>query len=188
MNKRYLLLAVLIITTGLLFNACGRGSYSEKPPIHLNPNMDNQDKYKAQSESGFFVDGATMRTPVAGTVARGELREDDAYYRGKTAAGEFIATAPMTVTPEMIQRGDERFHIYCVTCHGANADGKGKILEYQYPIPPANFHDERIKNLSDGHMFNAISEGWMNMPPLKAQVSVADRWAIISYIRSIQKK
>ena len=180
-------MAVLLITLVVLAG-CGRGSYSEKPPIHLNPNMDSQDKYKAQSESHFFVDGATMRTPVEGTVARGELREDDAYYRGKDADGAFINQAPMEFTAAMVQRGDERFHIYCVACHGVNADGKGKILDYHYPIPPANFHDERIKNLSDGHMFNAISEGWMNMPSLKAQVSVADRWAIISYIRSLQKK
>jgi len=167
--------------------ACGRGSYSEKPPIHLNPNMDSQDKYKAQAESHFFVDGATMRTPVEGTVARGELRADDGYYRGKDAAGELLETAPMTFTPAMVRRGDERFHIYCVACHGVNADGKGKLLDYNYPIPPANFHSDRIKQLSDGHMFNAISEGWLNMPSLKAQVSVQDRWAIISYIRSIQK-
>lgn len=179
-----------IILTGAVFlmAACGRGNFSEKPPIHLNPNMDSQKKYKAQSESNFFVDGATMRTPVEGTVARGELRADDAYYRGKDAAGEFITSAPMEFTADMIKRGEERFDIYCSACHGKKADGKGKILFYKYPIPPANFYDERIKNLSDGHMFNAITAGWLNMPSLKAQVSVEDRWAIISYIRSLQKK
>ena len=172
----------------MVLTACGRGDFSDQPPIHLNPNMDTQGKYKAQSASNFFVDGASMRTPVAGTVARGELREDDAYYRGKNASGKFVEKAPMEFTAAMVQRGQERFNIYCVTCHGVNADGKGRILDYKYPIPPANFHDERIKKLSDGHMFNAISEGWLNMPSLKAQVSVDDRWAIISYIRSIQKQ
>ncbi len=188
--KKLFSLTQLIVLSGMMLVAvsCGRGDFSEKPPVHLNPNMDSQEKYKAQSESHFFVDGASMRAPVEGTVARGELREDDAYYRGKNTAGEFIASAPMTFTPEMIARGEERFGIYCVPCHGVNADGKGKILDYDYPIPPANFHDERIMNLSDGHMFNAIGQGWLNMPPLKAQVSVDDRWAIISYIRSIQKK
>lgn len=171
----------------MLIMSCGRGDFSEKPPIHLNPNMDSQGKYKAQSESNFFVDGATMRTPVEGTVARGELRADDAYYHGKDASGEFITTAPMAFTDDMVKRGEERYDIYCVACHGENADGKGKILFYKYPIPPANFYDERIKKLSDGHMFNAITAGWLNMPSLKAQVSVEDRWAIISYIRSIQQ-
>lgn len=188
--KRILSLTQMIILLGLVmvFVACGRGEYSEQPPVHINPNMDTQEKYKAQSESYFFVDGATMRTPVEGTVARGELREDDAYYRGKDAAGDFITTAPMAFSAEMIARGEERYSIYCVACHGVNADGKGKILEFEYPIPPANFHDERIMNLSDGHMFNAIGQGWLNMPSLKAQVSVGDRWAIISYIRSLQNK
>ena len=150
--------------------------------------MDSQDKYKAQSESNFFVDGASMRTPVEGTVARNELREDDAYYRGKNASGDFITDAPMDFTADMVARGSERYQIYCSACHGVDGDGKGKILFYEYPIPPANFHVDRIKNLSDGHLFNAITAGWMNMPSLKAQVSVEDRWAIISYLRSIQNK
>ncbi len=182
-------LSRLMLTVGImiLVISCGRGNFSEKPPIHLNPNMDSQGKYKAQSESNFFVDGASMRTPVEGTVARGQLREDDAYFLGKDAAGDFIMNAPMAITSDMLERGKERYDIYCTACHGVNADGKGKILYYEYPIPPANFHDERIKKLSDGHMFNAISEGWLNMPSLKAQVSVEDRWAIIGYIRSIQQ-
>lgn len=189
MRAKHSLSRFLVLLCALLvLVSCGRGRYSEKPPLHLNPNMDSQDKYKAQSESHFFVDGASMRTPVEGTVARGELREDDAYYRGKDAAGNFLAKAPMDFTPEMVTRGAERFQIYCSACHGVNADGKGKILYYNYPIPPANFLSERIHNLSDGHMFNAISAGWLNMPNLSAQVSVSDRWAIISYIRSLQQK
>lgn len=180
-------LVALIISAALLVS-CGRGGFSEKPPIHPNPNMDSQDKVKAQSEHTFFADGASMRTPVEGTVARGELREDDAYYRGKDAAGNFVVDAPVAFTEDVLARGKERYEIYCIACHGANADGKGKILDYNYPIPPANFQDERIKNLSDGHMFNAVSNGWLNMPAMRAQVSVEDRWAIIGYIRSIQKK
>lgn len=179
---------ILPVCFTLVLIACGRGDFSEKPPIHLNPNMDSQGKFKSQSQNRFFVNGSSMRVPVAGTIARGELREDDAYFRGKNVDGSVILKAPMEFTDEMVQRGKERYAIYCVACHGINADGKGRILEYKYPIPPANFHHERIVQLSDGHMFNAISEGWLNMPSLKAQVSVEDRWAIISYIRSLQKK
>lgn len=186
---KFSLTRILVLLVALvMLTACGRGRYSEKPPIHPNPNMDTQEKYKAQSESNFFVDGASMRTPVEGTVARGELREDDAYYRGKDANGEFLVKAPMDFTPEMIARGEERYDIYCSACHGVDGDGKGKILYYEYPIPPANFLADRIKNLSDGHMFNAVTAGWLNMPDLSAQVSVEDRWAIIAYIRSIQQK
>jgi len=186
MNKLFTRM-ILLAGAVLWLVACGRGNYSDKPPIHLNPNMDSQGKYKAQSSSNFFVDGASMRTPVEGTVARGELRADDAYYHGKDAAGEFVTSAPMDFTAEMLMRGEERYDIYCSACHGKDADGKGKILFYKYPIPPANFYDERIKKLSDGHMFNAITAGWLNMPSFKAQVSVEDRWAIIGYIRSLQK-
>jgi mono/diheme cytochrome c family protein len=186
MKKRLTRLMLLTVSV-LMIVTCGRGNYSDKPPVHLNPNMDSQKKYKAQSESNFFVDGATMRTPVEGTVARDELRADDAYYHGKNAAGELIASAPMVFTANMLKRGEERYDIYCSACHGINADGQGKILFYKYPIPPANFYDERIINLSDGHMFNAITAGWLNMPSLKAQVSVEDRWAIIGYLRSLQK-
>ena len=185
--KNLLARLTMSMVSVLMIVACGRGNFSEKPPIHLNPNMDSQGKYKAQSESNFFVDGASMRTPVAGTVARGQLREDDAYYHGKDAEGDFISSAPMDFTADMLERGEERYQIYCSACHGVNADGKGKILFYKYPIPPANFYDERIKKLSDGHMFNAVTAGWLNMPSLKAQVSVEDRWAIIGYIRSLQK-
>ncbi|MBC8192528.1 MAG: c-type cytochrome [Candidatus Marinimicrobia bacterium] len=187
MMKNLLARLMLMMISVLMIVACGRGNFSEKPPIHLNPNMDSQGKYKAQSESNFFVDGSSMRTPVEGTVAQGQLREDDAYYHGKDASGEFISSAPMDFTADMLERGKERYQIYCSACHGVNADGKGKILFYKYPIPPANFYDERIKKLSDGHMFNAVTAGWLNMPSLKAQVSVEDRWAIISYIRSLQK-
>ncbi len=77
---------------------CGRGSRSEKPPIHPNPNMDTQEKYKAQSESRFFPDGAAMREPVEHTVARGQLREGDAFYRGKLGNGAYVETSPLHVT------------------------------------------------------------------------------------------
>ena len=187
MRKTFRLPLILILLAAMIVS-CGRGGYSEKPPIHPNPNMDSQDKFKAQSENPFFVDGSSMRTPVEGTVARGELREDDAYYRGKDASGNFLSKIPMEVTPKMVTRGKERYNIYCVACHGVNADGKGKIMDYKYPIPPANFYNDRIMKLSDGHMYNAIAEGWLNMPSLKAQISVEDRWAIIAYIRSIQMK
>ena len=186
--KHILTRSLILMAALLLVVSCGRGRYSEKPPIHPNPNMDSQDKIKAQSESNFFVDGASMRTPVEGTIARGELRADVAYYEGRDAQGELLASAPMDFTTEMVARGAERYQIYCSACHGVQADGKGNILAYQYPIPPANFYDERIKNLSDGHMFNAVTNGWLNMPSLKSQVSVSDRWAIISYIRSLQAK
>ncbi len=179
---------VIVVALVVFSSGCGRGSRSDKPPIHPNPNMDTQEKYKAQSESRFFPDGATMRTPVEHTVARGQLREDDAYYRGKLENGAFINTSPLNVTDEVRARGKERFMIFCKPCHGINGDGKGKILEYKYPIPPTSFYDEKVKNMPDGQIFDVITNGIRNMPSYRQQVPVYDRWCIIAHIRSLQER
>jgi mono/diheme cytochrome c family protein len=114
-----------LLVTGLaLFSTgCVRGCTSSKPPIHLNPNMDTQPKMKAQRESEFFYDGSAMRLPIAGTIARGELREDVAVFTGKDAAGKELAKSPVETTPELLARGAERFHIYCAPCHDPHGDG-----------------------------------------------------------------
>ncbi len=101
---RLTVMLMLIAALATLFG-CTRQRPSDKPPIHLNPNMDTQEKYKAQASSGFFEDGATMRQPVEGTVARGELRDDDAYYRGRNADSSFVATSPVPTTMQLLERG-----------------------------------------------------------------------------------
>ncbi|MBU0984944.1 MAG: hypothetical protein KKA42_13810, partial [candidate division Zixibacteria bacterium] len=92
-----------------VLSGCARQRPSDKPPIHLNPNMDTQEKYKAQAKSKFFADGSTMRQPVAGTVARNDLRDDDAYYRGRNADSSFVTKAPVPVTMQLLRRGQERY-------------------------------------------------------------------------------
>ncbi len=168
----------------LLQTGC-REAQSDKAPVHLNRNMATQQKYKPQSESRFFADGATMQTPPAGTVARGELREDDAFYRGKTAAGVYL-DSPFPLTPTRLARGEERYNIYCKVCHGAKGDGKGKIMEYSWPIPPTSYFDPRILTMKDGNIFEVISNGVRNMPSYRQQISVADRWAIVAHVRALQ--
>ncbi len=177
------LLAVFFLIAG-----CYQGRPSDKPPIHLNPNMDHQPKYRPQAESKFFSDGATMRTPVAGTVARGELKENTEFYSGKNVKGEFIKNLPDTLILDMnlLKRGRERFNIYCSPCHGRVGDGKGIMVTRGY-VPPPNFHDERLLLLLDGQMFDVITNGVRNMPAYRFQVPVEDRWAIIAYIRALQR-
>jgi mono/diheme cytochrome c family protein len=171
----------------LLLPAAGcRESRSEKPPIHLNRNMDTQEKYKPQRESKFFVDGSTMRTPVEGTVARGELRDDDALYRGKTAAGEYVSS-PIPAAAETLERGRERYGIYCRPCHGDLGNGKGPVTKYQYPIPPTSYFEPRILQAKDGYIFEVISNGIRNMPAYRAQIPVRDRWCIVAHVRELQK-
>jgi mono/diheme cytochrome c family protein len=163
-----------------------RGTTSEQPPIHLNPNMDTQNKYKAQRESMFFTDGADMRTPVEHTVARGELREDDVFYRGKDADGTY-ADNPLAVDEALLARGTDRFNVFCSVCHGEHGDGRGKIMEYKYPIPPTSYYDPRIMEAKDGYLFEVITNGVRSMPSYRQQIPVRDRWAIVAHVRELQK-
>jgi len=188
--KKILLHKVLpvMIAVGMLggFSACKRGAVSEKPPIHLNPNMDNQPKYKAQAESRFFADGAVNRQPVPGTVASDGYHKDTAYFYGKTSAGGFVDKAPVSYTKKRLLRGQERFNIYCAPCHSRAGDGKGIVAQRGF-LPPPSFHQEKYRNYPDGRIFDVISNGFRNMPSYKQQIPVADRWAIVGYVRVLQR-
>lgn len=179
---------ILIIVASLFVSGCYQGRPSKNEPIHLNPNMDNQEKYRPQAESKFFADGATMRKPVEGTVARGQLRADTEYYTGKKENGDFIKTLPANVTlnKDLLMRGYERFNIYCSPCHGRIGDGKG-IVVARGMVPPPSFHTDSIRAFPDGRLFDVITNGVRNMPAYRFQVPVEDRWAIISYLRVLQR-
>ena len=178
---------IFLMTVILLIIGCGREKTSENTPIHLNPNMDHQPKYKAQASSNFFEDGAAMRSLIEGTVARGQLREDSAYYFGMNSRGDFIESAPVEYSMERLKRGQERFNIYCSPCHSRIGDGKGIMAkpDYQYVVPP-DFHSDSVKQFTDGYIYNVISNGIRNMPSYKHQISVDDRWSIILYLRALQ--
>ena len=148
--------------------------------------MDRQQKYRAQAYSPFFDDGATMRVPVAGTVARGELRDDDVFYRGKTAAGDFVRKGPLPVTMQLLERGQERYDIYCSPCHSRVGDGRGIMVTRGY-VPPPSFHTDRIREFPDGQIFDVISNGVRNMPSYRHQIPPGDRWAIAAYLRAVQR-
>ena len=122
---------------------CARGCTSSRPPIHLNPSMDDQPKALAQTASAFFFDGASMRPPVPGTVAIGGLKEDTAFFTGKGADGQFVATNPATVDDELLERGRQRYGIYCQPCHDARGDGRG-ILFQRGNVPTASYHQEKV--------------------------------------------
>ena len=183
--RRFIMLAIVAILVAAALG-CTRGRPTENTPIHLNPNMDRQQKYLPQSESKFFVDGMTMRKPVAGTVARGELHEDNAYWRGRDDIDSVIAKIPIPVTMQLIERGQQRFNIYCSPCHGRTGDGRGIVVQRGL-LPPPSFHDDRLRKVGDGHIFDVISNGIRNMPSYRAQIPVHDRWAIVSYFRALQR-
>ncbi len=175
-----------LLVIGLLALAGCRGWTSSKPPIHLNPSMDQQPKYRPQAESAFFYDGATMRQPVPGTVARGDLRQDRAFYEGKDSAGKDLAHSPVEATPEVLARGAERFRIYCAPCHDAR--GRGKGIFAQQGLPTTSLHIDRLRAVEDGYIFDVMTNGRGLMPAYRWPISAADRWAIIAHIRKLQRQ
>ena len=165
---------------------CARGCTSSRPPIHLNPSMDNQPKVRAQSASAFFYDGSAMRQPIPGTVAIGGLKEDTAFFTGKSADGQFVAAIPVTVDENVLERGRERYTIYCQPCHDARGDGKG-ILFQRGNVPTATFHQEKMLKYSDGQIFDIMTNGQGLMPAYRWPIPPADRWAIVAYVRGLQR-
>lgn len=169
--------------------------------------MQDQPRYEAYSQSDFFSDDKAMREPPEGTVARGQLRENKAFWTGKKdnadpniqvqtttdASGNTLVSSfpndvtefPVPVTKELVDRGQERYNIYCVVCHGPVGNGDGMIVRRGYPQPPT-YHDDRLRNAPVGHFFDVMTNGWGKMNSYAAQISAADRWAIVAYIRSLQ--
>jgi len=185
MTHRLALLAALL--GGIVLSGC-RGTTSSEPPVHLNLNMDFQKKFEAQEVNRFFADGRAMRPPVPGTVARGMLREDTRFYQGRDDAGNYVTDLPVALTRDLLLRGRERYNIYCAVCHGRGGDGQGIIMTGNYGFTPApTYHDDRLRNVEDGYLYDVIANGIRNMPAYGQQISVADRWAITAYIRALQR-
>jgi mono/diheme cytochrome c family protein len=183
--RTYFVLPLLL--TALLLAGC-RGQRSTEAPVHPNLNMDFQEKFQAQEANPFFDDNAAMRKPVSGTVARGMLREDTELYTGRTEDGEYVDRVPVPVSKAFLQRGQERYNIYCAVCHGRSGDGNGVIMRGNYGYTPAStYHSERIRNVSDGYLYDVIANGIRNMPGYAQQIPVKDRWAIVAYVRALQR-
>jgi mono/diheme cytochrome c family protein len=146
--------------------------------------MQNQNKMRPYRLSTFFPDGASARPLPAHTVARGDLRADEAFYSG-IRAGKPVADVPFPVTRDVLLRGEQRYDIFCAPCHGRLGDGLGMIVTRGYKQPPS-FHSEQLRNSQVGFFFSVMTQGFGVMPSYAAQVPVADRWAIAAYIRALQ--
>src|SRR5438270_811753 len=174
-----------------------------------------QPSYKPLDPSGFFADGRSARPPVPGTVARGHLHTDTAFYTGRrgstdeeaaraaaaigaaaggpvagalaanTANEDFVDRFPIPITEEVVRHGYHRYMIYCVVCHDPLGTGHGKIVERGYTRPPS-LHIERLRTAPVGRFFAVMSEGYGSMPSYAEQIPVRDRWAIAAYVRALQ--
>jgi hypothetical protein len=148
------------------------------------PDMFNQPRYNPLSSSDLFTNGAGSRPLVPGTVSRGNLDEDSAFYTGKIGTN-LVETFPFPITHEVLERGRERYDIYCSVCHGRTGDGKGMIVQRGFPMPPS-YHIDRLRQAPAGHFVDVITQGYGVMYSYAARVEPADRWAIAAYIRALQ--
>jgi len=172
----------------LTLTGCMRGCTSPRPPIHMNPNMDSQPRVNSQSESGFFYDGQSMRQPIAGTVARDELRTEPAhYYSGRDEADAFIAGSPVAESDAVMARGLRQYTIYCQPCHEKRGTGKGIMFEYG-KVPMPTFYDERLMAMPDGELFDVITHGKGLMQGYGYPLSASDRWAVLAHVRKMQRE
>jgi mono/diheme cytochrome c family protein len=146
--------------------------------------MHDQPRYEPLEANPFFADGRASRPQVAGTVARGQLREDEHFYAG-LVNGEPATTFPAAVTREMIERGRQRFEIFCTPCHGRLGDGQGMVAQRGFRNPPT-YHSEQLREQPVGHFFDVITNGFGAMYSFNDRIPAADRWAIVAYIRTLQ--
>jgi len=197
---RYVIGFVLIFLAGIaiVIGLAGfRGHLSRRPPIEIFPDMDRQLKLRPQQANGFFGNGLSSQLPPAGTIARAkpiETRDGPAYPYEDAPVNtghvigttNFIATNPLPVAATLLQRGRERFDIYCTPCHGALGDGNGMTKKLGLMPAVANLQDKRIVEMTDGEIFNTITHGKNLMGAYGPMVAVEDRWAIIAYLRALQ--
>lgn len=197
MRNVYLITAFLVVLTISVLGLRGT-KFSKAPmdvfPEWIFPGMKYQSKYKAQGGSKFFGDGRADRALPPGVVAAAfgpagqALRNDDAHYAGKDATGAFVARIPDTITVDLklLERGRDRYTIYCAPCHGALGDGQGITKQYGMGATPS-FHDDRLRQMADGEIFNTLTHGKGNMLSYADKLAPDDRWAVIAYTRALQR-
>ena len=134
--------------------------------------------------SMFFKNESTARPLVEGTIARGTLQDDAAFFTGKNGAVELDAL-PFPLTAEVLDRGEQRFNIYCTPCHGLSGQGDGMIVRRGYRQPPS-YHIDRLRQVPLGHFYDVMTNGFGAMPDYRAQIAPRDRWAIAAYVRALQ--
>ena len=146
--------------------------------------MADQPRYDPLETSEFFADGQSARPLVDNTVARGQLRDDEHFYAGRSG-GKPAANFPFPITLEILQRGRERYDIYCSPCHSRSGEGDGMIVRRGF-TRPASFHSDRLRQLPPGYYFHVITQGIGAMPDYRHQIQPHDRWAIVAYIQALQ--
>jgi mono/diheme cytochrome c family protein len=187
---RYFLLVFGVAVIAIMAIAGKRGDMSRRPPIELFPDMDRQPKLRPQAANSFFRDGLSSQQPVAGTIARGTPWQDTPENTGKIpGTTNWVQTIPIPVTQVLMARGQERYNINCSPCHGVLGDGKGITTKFGMAVI-ADLHDavtRKVPQQSDGELFNTLSYGKQLMQGYAASLTIQDRWAIVAYVRALQR-
>ena len=152
--------------------------------VACRQDMHDQPKYTPYKPSDFFADQRSARPSIEGTIAQGQLFEDELLHTGRMG-GQPSTVFPFQVDEAMMRRGRQRYDIYCSPCHGLTGDGDGMVVQRGYRRPPS-FTIERLRQAPPGHVYDVITNGFGAMPDYAAQIPVRDRWAIASYIRALQ--
>ena len=186
MNKQHAIAAVLLGATVLLVGC--ESLPSRQPPIEVWWDMKRQERGKPQSPSLFFADGRASRMPVPGTVARGHLNDDDLYVTGMVSPTMYLGKNPEKIDAALLKRGQDRFNIYCSPCHGQTGAGNGIVaVKAAGTWIPSNLQEDRVKGLADGEIYQVITNGRRSMPAYRFQIVEHDRWAIVAYLRALQR-
>ena len=180
----------LSIFIALFLFGC-QGMPSKKPPIHLNPNMDDVERYDAQEKQYFYEkDDRTKRNPIEGTIPYGFYKDDNPeFFLGKNSSGEYVdkVSEILDIDESFIKRGQERFNIYCSVCHGYSGVGNGLVAQNdEYNVIVTSILSETLDDKSDGYFYDIISNGKNNMKGYSGQIKEEDRWAIVTYIRALR--
>ena len=194
-------LTVFILTIIAALSILGlRGSKSTKPPIEIFPDMDYQARYKPQASNTFFDDVRNDRPIPANTVERGNYFNhsevfsadfddtslgDTLLNQGKDAAGNFVKKVPLEITHELMETGKQKYEIFCIACHGSAGDGNGVTKPYGVLAP--TYHDDRLRSVEDGYIYDVISNGKGLMYPLNDRMTPEERWAAVIYVRALQR-
>ncbi len=191
---------MLLVALACVPVACIARARTIRSPVtrlHLVQDMDNQGRFRAQAANPIFADGRAMRAPVAGTVA--QISNDrftaleDPRYRTGVDGNEFTTLIPVALDSLTLERGQQRYEIFCSPCHGLSGYGDGVVarradrLQQGSWVPPASLHAEPAFSRAVGHLFNTVTNGIRTMPAYGSQIPIEDRWAIVAYIRALQR-
>lgn len=178
---------LLIVAAAAGLAGCGPGAGKDTPPLWIIPDMKVQEKYKPQQESPLFADHSASRRPVEGTVSREGYFEDEGYHLG-TTGGQYVGKNPLELNPEVLALGQKKFNIYCAPCHDRTGSGGGIVGKRAGAVfQPANLHKQETRDKNDGELYAIASDGRRTMSGYRNQISDRERWAVIAYLRALQR-